>query len=283
MSHGSRLAAACCLASALAGVACVMPDHMATAQKDVADVQQQLQAITREQASLAAKVQQLELGGGSEAETSLSREELAELTHRLDQVSRETSVAGERMTDIDRRIDSLNEEMQQMRELLRARGEAARPGTGTGAVVPPPAVPSEASAPGPQGGTAAVPDAELLYNTSYADFSKGNYGLAIAGFEEYLERFPQSPLADNALYWIGECHFSQGSFTEAVRTFDRLLADYAKSEKAAAANLKKALAFLEQNQVGQAIVQLRYVVSSYPGTDEARIARDKLTSLGAPT
>ena len=33
---------------------------------------------------------------------------------------------------------------------------------------------------------------------------------------------------------------------------------------------------------GQAIVQLRFVVSSYPGSDEAWIARDKLTSLGAP-
>ena len=64
-------------------------------------------------------------------------------------------------------------------------------------------------------------------------------------------------------------------------SIDRLLALYPDSDKAAAGNLKKALAFLEQNQVGQAIVQLRYVLATYPGTDEARIARDKLTSLGA--
>ncbi len=53
-----------------------------------------------------------------------------------------------------------------------------------------------------------------------------------------------------------------------------------RSDKAPAANLKKALAFQEQNQIGQAIIQYRYVVSAYPGTDEARLARDKLAGLG---
>jgi tol-pal system protein YbgF len=131
-------------------------------------------------------------------------------------------------------------------------------------------------------GGGAVPDAEALYNTAYADFSKGNYALAVSGFEEYHEKFPDSPLADNALYWIGECHFSQGNFPDAVSAFDRLLEQHADSDKAAAANLKKGLAFLEQNQIGQAIVQLRFVHSTYPGSDEAKIARDKLISLGAP-
>lgn len=280
MSLCSRLLAAGCLSSSLAGLACVMPDHLATAQKDVADVQQQLRRIERDQAGLQEKVQKLESSGAAD-EGSLNREDLAELTLRLDQMSREAAVASERMTDIDQRIDRLSQDLQQVRELLRLRQEPASAGPGPAAQAPP--GPGSELPRNPAGGSAALPDPELLYNTAYADFSKGNYGLAIAGFEEYLERFPESALADNALYWVGECHFSQGSFTEAVRTFDRLLSLYAKSEKAAAANLKKALSFLEQNQVGQAIVQLRYVVSSYPGTDEARIARDKLTSLGAPT
>jgi TolA-binding protein len=59
-----------------------------------------------------------------------------------------------------------------------------------------------------------------------------------------------------------------------------LLESYQTSDKAAAADLKKALAFQEQNQIGQAIVQLRYVLQRYPDTDEASIARDKLTALG---
>ena len=140
-----------------------------------------------------------------------------------------------------------------------------------------------ATAPPTGGAAAALPDPQSLYNTAYADYSKGNYALAISGFEEYRTKFPTSPLADNAMYWIGECQFSQGAFPEAIAAFDRLLAAHPDSEKAAAANLKKGLAFLEQNDVRRAIVQLRYVVSEYPQSDEAKIARDKLTSLGATT
>ena len=79
-----------------------------------------------------------------------------------------------------------------------------------------------------------------------------------------------------------ECHYSQGSFPDAIGSFDRLLSTFPDSDKAAAANLKKGLAYLEQNQVSQAIVQLEHVRSTYSGSDEARVARDKLTSLGVP-
>ena len=51
---------------------------------------------------------------------------------------------------------------------------------------------------------------------------------------------------------------------------------------AAAANLKKGLTYLEQNDIQKAILQLRYVNTQYSGTDEGKIARDKLASLGAP-
>ena len=147
-----------------------------------------------------------------------------------------------------------------------------------------PGQPGDAPAPVPTGQpTGAVPNPEELYNAAYADYSKGNYVLAISGFEEYATRFPDSDLADNALYWVGECHFSQGEYDSAVDAFDNLLELHPRSDKAAAGNLKKALAFMELNQVGTAIVQLRYVVSNYPSTDEARIAEDKLVNLGAST
>ena len=53
-----------------------------------------------------------------------------------------------------------------------------------------------------------------------------------------------------------------------------------RTDRAAAAHLKKGLSYMEQNQVGQAIVQLQYVRDTYSGSDESRVARDKLNSLG---
>ena len=110
--------------------------------------------------------------------------------------------------------------------------------------------------------------------------SRGNFALAISGFEEYASRYVDSDLADNALYWVGECLLSQGDYAGAIKAYDRMLSQYPRSDRAAAAHLKKGLCFLEQNDIGQAIVQLEFVREQFTGSDEARIARDKLASLG---
>ena len=221
--------------------------------------------------------------GQATPQSDVTREELADTRLRLDQFSRQLGVVGERVSDIDQRLDRYSQELQRTQELVRLGGAAAAlpddvapPQAGPGPLTPDPTP----SPPVTSGGD-AFPDPEALYNTAYADFSKGNYALAVSGFQEYQQRFPDSALADNALYWIAECHFSQGDFGAAVTALDDLLGRYPDSDKAPAANLKKALAFQEQNQIGQAIIQYRYVASAFPDSDEARLARDKLGGLGA--
>jgi len=272
MRTGYVPAAACC-AGLLLSVGCVMPDQMSRIEKDLADVRHELRQVQREQAEVLQKLAEVESTPAGE-EDPVTRTEMADLTLSVQQVSRNVAVSDERMNDLGRRMDRLVEEM------ARGRQQSMRP-SGQPPQNPGPIGDSglEGGAP-PAGGPTATPDPEALYNTAYTDFNKGNYALAISGFDEYVERFPDSALADNAAYWIGECHFSQGNFDEAVRAFDRMLQSYPESDKAAAGNLKKALAYLEQNQISQSIVQLHHVVSTYGGSDEAKIARDKLTSLG---
>jgi tol-pal system protein YbgF len=265
--------------------ACVLPDEMAQLEKDVADVRQQLQDMSREHQAALEEIDRLRLQEeqrGAE-EAAVTRDDLAEVLLRLDQVSRQASTTTERVNDLGGRVDRYSQDVEQLRALVRAGGTSSPDGA---AGVLPSASPDVVPEPPPTDpalatdAAAAVPDPEALYNTAYTDYNKGNYALAIAGFEEYQRLFPESALADNALYWIGESWFSQGDYERAVDAFDGLLERYPKSDKAAAANLKKALAFLERNQVGTAIVQLNYVVQGFPGSDESRIAQDKLSGLG---
>lgn len=277
MRGAARTALALCLAApALAGTTgCVMPDQVSAIQKDVAGIRSDLQQVRRDQAETTKRLEALETRPKVEGDQA-TKADMADVTTSIAQLSQDVSIVDERLNDMGRRIERLSQQVQQAREMNHPGSMSQAPATGaptTGGG----AEPSVPSAPG----SGARPDPESLYNTAYADFSKGNYALAVSGFEEYYEKFPGTALADNALYWIGECHFSQGDFPESVRAFDRLLEAYPDSDKAAAGNLKKGLAYLEQNEVGQAIVQLRYVVAEYPGSDEAKIARDKLTSLGA--
>ncbi len=259
------------LASLLGTSSCVLPDQLTQIQNDVADLKRQIGDLERSQRDAQRAVEELQTGAGEEDREEGTREELANIAMRLERLARETTATDEKVNDAHRRIDRISQDSRPARS-----GTAGRPPQdGAGADLE---APSDIAAPPRSAG--AVPDPEALYNTAYLDFSKGNFDLAIAGFEEYQERFSASPLADNALYWIGECQFSKGDFQSAIRAFDRLLEGYATSDKAPAADLKKALAFQEQNLIGQAIVQLRYVITQYPDSDEARIARDKLSALG---
>jgi tol-pal system protein YbgF len=261
--------------AALLASACVMPDQVARLEKDVADVRQDLLKIEKEQADARERLARAE--SKLTGQDPVKRTEFADLRTRVDDVASQQAALDERLKEANRRVDRLSSDVQANRELARRAAAGppavlpAAPGTEAAGT---PSVPERAPA-------GAVPDPQSLYNTAYADFSKGNFSLAVSGFEEYANRYPDSDLADNAVYWVGECLFSQGKFAEAVEAFDRLLDKYPKSDRAAAANLKKGLAFLEQNQVSQAIVQLRYVATTYPSSDEARIARDKLAGLGA--
>jgi len=252
---------------------CVLPDELSQMQKDMADVQQQLRRVAQSQSGMEQQL--ASLATHEDDPDAISREELADMQLRVEQFSREMSVASERMNDIEQRLDGYSQDLQRTRDRPTQGRVDPRP---TVTVIPGVPQGTPPSTPGSTGTT--VPDPEALYNTAYADFSKGNYALAVSGFQEYQERFPQSALADNALYWIAECHFSQGEYGDAIDALDDLLGRYPDSDKAPAANLKKALAFQEQNQIRQAIIQYRYVVREFPTTDEARLARDKLTGLG---
>jgi tol-pal system protein YbgF len=256
---------------------CVLPDQMTKIQKDVADLQARLQRIEREQQESREKLDRI-AEAVSEERDQVTRTEFADLKLHVDETVRGASVVGEQVQQVNRRMDLLSHNVQENREMIR------RMSTASPAAIPDPGIGSIPGAEPPSGGDggspSAVPGAEALYNAAYTDFSKGNYALAISGFEEYANQYPESDLADNALYWIGECYFSQGNYGVALGAFDRMLERYPQSDRAAAANLKKGLGYLEQNQIQKAIIQLRYVQDSYPGSDEARIAADKLASLG---
>jgi len=264
----------------LAAAGCIMPDQLAQYQQQVSDVQASLEAASKSQADLAKQVTALETKIG--ADDPVKRSEIADISARLDQVVRQTTATADKVDQTNVRVDRLSQDVQAARDAARR----AAP------MLPPGGTDPSASAPGVAGAAAvgaavaspssSAPNPSALYASAYADFSKGNYALATQGFQEYTQKYPDTELADNAMYWIGECSFSEGSYKAAIDAFDAMLERYPKSDKAAAANLKKALAFVQSNQIGQGIEQLRFVTSNYPGTDEARIAGDRLEALGKP-
>ena len=241
----------------------------------------------------------------SSSDIDLLHREITDVTRQVDTLARQTSgkedlrALSQRLAeqnaqvlksnaDIQLRLEDLSEQIESLRASLDATGQrlealsnelaaarerlvAAAPATQTGTV--PAAAPG--AAPGP-----ASPEPAQLYSSAYEDYLRGNFDLAVQGFREYLTRYPGTELADNALYWIGECQYSKREFQPAIDSFTELLNTYKTSDKAAAALLKKGLAYLELNDRAQAVINLQYVLYEHPGTKEAELARNRLVSLG---
>jgi TolA-binding protein len=132
-----------------------------------------------------------------------------------------------------------------------------------------------------------------IYQVAYIDYSKGNYPLAVAGFQEFLRRYPDHELAPNAQYWIGESQVAmarnftnagqadraQQALEQAVVEFKKVLANYPRGDKAPAALYKEALALIELKQPDQAQARLQYLIDNFPQAEETPLARDRLAAL----
>ncbi len=234
---------------------------------------------------------------------SLDKTDLQAMESRMQELSSQSMRSN---ADLAAEVNQLQEQIEALhasldlttRQLQTISQElaASRARTSTGAILPPVTAAAAAAAVGtaaagsestPEGGSGiAAPTAssastpEELYRSAYEDYMRGNYDLASQGFRDYMERWPDTELTDNALYWIGECYDAQNDPAQALEIFTLVLDDYPTSDKAAAAQLKKGLLFLKMNDQAQGVVHLQYVVYEYPGTREADLAREDFGRWG---
>jgi len=151
------------------------------------------------------------------------------------------------------------------------------------ALLPPPAPYSasadgsgSAAAEGTPAPSAPPPPPRELYSQAYTDYARGNFDLAIQGFQEYLKHYPDTDFSDNAQYWIGECLYGQQRYEDAINAWNDLLRDFPASDKLPDARVKKGMALEKLGRRSQALLEYRYVVERYPNSPAARIAREKL-------
>jgi tol-pal system protein YbgF len=124
-------------------------------------------------------------------------------------------------------------------------------------------------------------DTPEAYRRALAAVRQREYDRAIQQFREFLRTNPDSPLAGNAHYWIGESYYTLGDYSQAILQFNEVRQHYPKSDRAAAALLKIGLAFLQMGNKSEARLAFQKVVNDYPASPEAGQAREKLRTLGA--
>ena len=150
---------------------------------------------------------------------------------------------------------------------------------------PPPAPGTTSTTPTqPQGGAATPPagmSAEKTYTDAIRDMQGGNTDLAAQEFQQYLTYFPNTELAANAQYYVGEIAYNKGDYNGAIQAFDAMLERYPENRKTPDAHLMKGKALVKAGQRNKAVQEFRLLIANFPRTDDARQAQQQLRTLGA--
>jgi tol-pal system protein YbgF len=133
----------------------------------------------------------------------------------------------------------------------------------------------------PAGGAGASSVEQSVYSQAFSALKAGSYSIAITGFKDFLMTYPQSPLAENAQYWLGEAYYVTRSYDDAGTAFRTVLQKYPQSRKAPDAMLKLGFTQYEQKRFPESRKTLEDVTTKYPDSDAARLATDRLKRIPA--
>ena len=113
------------------------------------------------------------------------------------------------------------------------------------------------------------------YRSAYAAWRCGDYDACIDRFRQFLQTYPASPYADDAAYWMAECHFKKGDYKSAVLRFDDVVARYPEGNKSADALYRQGEALLKlgPGYAKAASKAFERVVAEYPDSPRAAEAK----------
>ena len=115
-----------------------------------------------------------------------------------------------------------------------------------------------------------------MYAQMVSSFQKDDEIGLKSRLQSLLERFPQSPYADNALYLAGRMAVDHKDYAEAIRYFSQVERDYPKSNKVAAAKFAKAMTYKAMNLPELSVQVLKSVRAQYVGSPESFRANAEL-------
>lgn len=114
-------------------------------------------------------------------------------------------------------------------------------------------------------GTVSGEEYKMRYEEGRAAFENRQYRDAIQIFESLLASNSMHPLADNAQYWIGECHYALRQYDAAIMDFEKVLT-FPNSNKRADAQFKLGLCYLRKGQREKALEEFNRLREEYPNS-----------------
>jgi len=272
-SYMARLGVAGAIASAtLFALPAIAQDTRLSLADRVSRLEQQSQA----QAGTTSLVNQV---NDLQQQLSQLQGQIEELQHQNQQLQ---DAQKAQYADIDSRLGRIEKGGAPQGQQPAASATAPGPSVSSPATAPVAAASGPATAASAPGQPPAA-DQQAAYDAAFKSLRAGDYVTASRGFRDFLVKYPDSPLAPNAYYWLGESYYVTMNYPVAIEAFQRLVKQYPQSDKVSDGLLKVGYCQIELKQQDAAIATLKQVSAKYPGTKAAGLAQERLRRLQRQT
>jgi tol-pal system protein YbgF len=193
---------------------------------------------------------------------SIIQKQQADSGAKADQLSGQVQALNDTMDELKARLAKVSkqlEDMQANQQSLAATQSAAQ---------------------AQQQAMASAPPPDVLYNNALRDYNGGKNDLALSEFSDYVKFYPNTDLAGNCYFYLGEIQFRQSNYQQAAQSYDQVLQNFPSGNKAASAQLKKGFALIELGKQDDGVNELKHLIQRYPHAPETVQARDRLRKLG---
>jgi tol-pal system protein YbgF len=110
----------------------------------------------------------------------------------------------------------------------------------------------------------------------------GDLGACIDRFRGFLQTYPASDHADDAAYWMADCHYREGDYKAAVLRFADVVQRYPAADKAPDALYRQGEALLRLGPKYGSAAETAFerLINEYPDSPRVAEARRQLELLG---
>jgi tol-pal system protein YbgF len=184
---------------------------------------------------------------------------------KTDQLSGQIQALNDTMDEIKARLAKVTKQLEDMQAAQQSLGA------------------QQATQQAQQQAMAQAPPPDVLYNNALRDYNGGKNDLALQECSDYIKYYPNTDLAGNCYFYLGEIQFKQGNYEQASQSYDQVLQNFPSGSKATSAQLKKGFALIELGKKDEGVTELRRLIQRYPHSPEALQARERLHKLGVTT
>lgn len=243
-------------------IGCGGEEERLKVQRDISKLQEQLYELERNQALIREQVAQT----NADIKTKLEdRSSQAEMKDRMFSLQESLSQYEARILDLERQVTQLS---RNSRTVVSTPVPTPDPTdtTSTSDYIPSDSVSGS--------------DVQKLFDRSMLDLNRGKADAAMLGFETIISNFPDSELVEDAHYYSGKAAYGNKDWPKAVQHFELVANKVGRGKYTRQGLFYLGRVYYNMNSHYKSVLTLRDVISKYPGTQEADLAKDFLRNAG---